>query len=409
VPVPRANYALVTLNGIELGLYVLTEGFSKEFLKRHFTRADGTLYEGGILSDIGPSLRINSGTKPTNDAAVQRLISASREPDASKRLRVLEAVLDLDRFLSMMAMETVLCHSDTYSMNRNNYRIYHDPTTGKMVFMPHGMDRVLGTHRSPLDLSVVPPVLGIVARAVLSTPEGRRRHVERVGMFVTNLFDPDQLCARVRDLDARIISAKTNEPMNRRFDRRLARSANEDADNLCNRISERALELKFQLANVQELLVPPPTPEFDTNGIAVIAGWKAKRQAARPEPPEAKIENQMWHLRSTNGPLLASLHSRVTLPAGSYRIIGDRIVTNAVGVTNPITLTVVRHSAERYAIERQFSNGRSINLPFQVNTAQTPEEIELICNIRDHELEAWFDSNALKLVREVRDAVPFGN
>ncbi len=409
VPVPRANYALVTLNGNELGLYVLTEGFSKEFLKRHFARADGTLYEGGILRDINQGLQINFGSHATNGAIVQKLISASREPDAGKRLRALEAVLDLDRFHSMMAMETILCHSDTYSMNRNNYRIYHDPTTDKMVFMPHGMDRVLGTHRSPLDLSVVPPVLGIVARAVLSTPEGRRRHVERVGLFVTNLFDPSQLCARVRDLDARIIFAKTNEPANRRFDDRLAHSAARDADNLCERISERALELKFQLANVQELLVPPPTPEFDTNGMAVIVGWKPKRQAARPELLEARMENQMWHLRSTNGPLVASLHSRVTLPAGSYRIIGDRIATNSVGATNPITLTVVRHSTERYAIERQFSNGRSINLPFQVNTARAPEEIELISNIRDQDLEVWFNGNALKLFREVREAAPFRN
>src|SRR6185436_16070515 len=135
------------------------------------------LYEGGILKDIDQPLQLSPGKNPTNHAAVQRLISASREPDPEKRWRALEAALDMDRFLSMMAMETLLCHSDSYSMNRNNYRLYHDPTTDKLIFMPHGMDRVLGTHRSPLDLSVVPTMLGMVARAVISTPEGRRRHV----------------------------------------------------------------------------------------------------------------------------------------------------------------------------------------------------------------------------------------
>ncbi len=399
VPVPRANYALLTLNGHDLGLYVLTEGFSKEFLKRHFTRADGTLYEGSILSDIDQGLQVNSGSPAPNETIIQKLIGASHEPDAEKRLRALEAVLDLDRFLSMMAMEAILCHSDTYSMNRNNYRLYHDPTTDKMVFMPHGMDRVLGTHRSPLDLSIVPPVLGMVARAVLSTPEGRRRHVERVATLFTNHFDPDRLCARVRELDARIISAKTDEPPNRRFDRRPSRSASEDAENLCNRIAERAAEVKSQLSDVQQLLVPPPTPRFDTNGAAWIVDWKPKRRALGPERLEITFENQIWHLRSTNGTLMASLRSRMTLPEGFYQILGENVATNSVGAMNSITLTLVRHSTERYAIERQFMNGRSINLSFQVNAARAPEEIELSCDIRDSESEVWFDGNALRLLR----------
>ena len=181
VPVPRADHAIVSLNGRELGLYVLVEGYDKEFLKRHFRRTDGNLYEGGVLQDIDRPLHVNSGKDPTDRTAVQRLIRAAREPEPERRLRALEEVLDLNRFLSMMAMETILCHSDSYSMNRNNYRLYHDPGTDKFVFMPHGMDRVLGTHRSSLDLPIVPPALGLVARAVLSTEEGRRRYGERAG------------------------------------------------------------------------------------------------------------------------------------------------------------------------------------------------------------------------------------
>ena len=281
VPVPRADFALVTLNGRELGLYVLAEGFSKDFLKRYFKRTDGTLYEGGTLRDIDQGLEINSSPPPTNNRIIQKLISAAREPDAEKRMRALEGVLDMDRFLSMMAMETILCHSDTYSMNRNNYRIYHDPTTDKLVFMPHGMDRVLGTHRSPLDFSVVPTMLGIVARGIISTPEGRRRHVERVGTLFTNHFDPDRLCARVREVDAKIISFKTNELATRQFDSRPDHGPAQDASDLCARISERALEVKFQLSDVQELLAPPPVPEFDKNRIALLSGWKPKNAASR--------------------------------------------------------------------------------------------------------------------------------
>ena len=39
VPTPRTAHARVSLNGRDLGLYVLKEGFDKAFLKRHFKNA----------------------------------------------------------------------------------------------------------------------------------------------------------------------------------------------------------------------------------------------------------------------------------------------------------------------------------------------------------------------------------
>jgi spore coat protein H len=41
VPTPRVDYATVELNGRQLGLYVLVEGWNKQFLKRHFTNGKG--------------------------------------------------------------------------------------------------------------------------------------------------------------------------------------------------------------------------------------------------------------------------------------------------------------------------------------------------------------------------------
>src|SRR5262245_20596225 len=44
VPVPRANYAVLTLNGQNQGLYVLTEAYNKQFLRRYFKNVSGNLY-----------------------------------------------------------------------------------------------------------------------------------------------------------------------------------------------------------------------------------------------------------------------------------------------------------------------------------------------------------------------------
>ena len=392
VPVARADYALVTLNGRRLGLYVLTEGFDKHCLKRHFPRPDGNLYEGGVLKDIDQPLQLSPGRDPTNHAGVERLIAAARETDPDTRWRALNAALDLDRFLSMMAMETLLCHSDSYSMNRNNYRLYHDPATDKMVFMPHGMDRVLGTHRSPLHLPIVPPTLGLVARAVLSVPEGRRRHLERVGTLFTNLFDPDRLCRRVRELEARIATAKTDGPADGRFSKRPGASAAQDADNLCERLAGRAAEVKLQLTHAQDLR-PAPTPAFNTEGIASLTDWTPRRSAAQPEPNfEMKAEAGVLHLRSTNQPLGAWLRSRVTLPAGNYRLAG------AVHPTNAVTVFVRRYSTSRFELNERRMTGNELKDSFQVTPAGAPEEIEFLCHVQHESGETRFDPRSLKLI-----------
>ncbi|HWN93974.1 MAG TPA: CotH kinase family protein, partial [Methylomirabilota bacterium] len=413
VPVPRSDYALVTLNGRDLGLYVLTEGFDKSFLKRHFARADGTLYEGGILRDIDQSFSPGSGKNAKSDAAVQNLITASREPDVEQRHRALEAILDVDQFLSMMAIETILCHSDSYSMNRNNYRLYHDPESGKLVFIPHGMDRVLGAHRSPLQLEAVPPALGLVARGFLSVPELRTRYVERIGLLFTNLFQPAELCGRVQEMDAKIARAKMNHVgAGEQFDGRMSRDSSDDADDLCRRIARRAVELKLQFANRADLLSPAPMPSFDSNGVALLGPWKLK-SAFGPlvtSQVETRDGSSMLRLHTTDLSLAASMRTKATLPVGSYRLLGEIKMAGAGAPTNSIRAYIRRHSATRYAIEELRFDWRQANVSFRIVEPRAPEEIEFICEIRSSSSELWFEASALRLIREpAKEGAPRSN
>ncbi|HKX62652.1 MAG TPA: CotH kinase family protein, partial [Verrucomicrobiae bacterium] len=52
VPTARTTHARVWLNGRDLGLYVLKEGYDRQFLKRHFRNPKGNLYDGGFLQEI---------------------------------------------------------------------------------------------------------------------------------------------------------------------------------------------------------------------------------------------------------------------------------------------------------------------------------------------------------------------
>lgn len=401
VPAPRADHAVVTLDGRRLGLYVLVEGYGPGFLKRHFVDSSGPFYEGGTLRDMDRGLRLKSGGKPGEPSSVDRLIRAAQEPDAERRWAALTNLLDLERFLSLTAVETMLCHSDSYSMNRNNYRLYLDPATHRFVFLPHGLDRILGTHRSNLDLPVVPPAMGLVARGLLSTPEGRRRYVARAGTLFTNLFDPDRLCERVRAIDAKIVGARRRMPGDRETWGGSNRSPETDADDLCERIRERAASLRLQFAQPENLAALTPVAQFDTNGIVKLTGWRVRFAPNQP-PAEATVVERTgrpWlRVRSSADTTRATLYCRLLLPAGNYGLSGT--LTAAAPARPEVPLAILRyHSSDRFATERQRLAGRPVNFAFSVGATLPEEEIEFVAEVSGPGNEVWVELGELHLSR----------
>jgi spore coat protein CotH len=66
----------------------------------------------------------------------------------------------VDRFISFIAMEMLTSHWDGYAAAVNNFRIYHDPKTDKLVFITHGLD---GTLKRP-SFSIRVPIRSAVGR-----------------------------------------------------------------------------------------------------------------------------------------------------------------------------------------------------------------------------------------------------
>jgi spore coat protein CotH len=119
------------------------------------------------------------------------------------RLKKLAPLLDIDRFISFAAVEVIVGHHDGYSMDRNNYRIYHDPGSGQMVFLPHGLDQLFDKIDSPL----VPEWRGLIAKAVLTTPTGAQQYLERLSKLLPKAFKAETLQARIQELAAIIRAA----------------------------------------------------------------------------------------------------------------------------------------------------------------------------------------------------------
>lgn len=209
VPTARATHALVKLNDTDLGLYVLKEGYDKRFLKKHFGDNDGNLYDGGFLNDIDDWLEKDSGDGPNDWSDLKQLLKAVNQSDLDERLAETEKILDVDKFLTFTALEMLTCHWDGYSHNRNNYRLYHNPTNGKFVFIPHGMDQMFWE----IDYSLIPTQSnggrgwrrrGLVTDQVMQIPELQRRYIRKIGELLTNVFTIDHIESLITEAENRI-------------------------------------------------------------------------------------------------------------------------------------------------------------------------------------------------------------
>ncbi len=393
VPAPRAGHAKVNFNGRDLGMYVLVEGWGKDFLRQHYKNVSGNLYDGGFVREINdePPLDVNSGDNPKDYSALQRVIDAAMVPDRTNRYARLEKVLDMNRFITSVAMDAMLCHWDGYAMNRNNYRVFHDVEQDKMIFMPHGLDQTFGSggHRGNPNDSIMPPMNGLVARAVIQTPEGRRQYMQRMSQLMTNIFQVEALTNRVRTIAAAIrpAFAENGEGMAKSFDY--------ETRQLCSRIEQRCRSLRQQLASPAELLT------FDAAGVAKLKGWKSKGDFGKPVFEEVKEASGKKLMRiDLNASGVGSWRASMALESGKYRLEG-RVKTQGV-VPDPGDTRAgagLRLSTRRLT-QKILADTDWTNLAFDFEITEGMGNFEAMCELRAGKGTAWFDVDSIRLIRK---------
>jgi hypothetical protein len=212
----------------------------------------GNLYDGGFLQDIEQDLDTNSGNNREDRSDLNQLREAIRELDPEIRAERLSEVLDVERFLTFVALEVMTCHWDGYALNRNNYRLFHNAETGRMVFMPHGMDQMFGVSRSHPNSSIRPRMVGLVARASQSTPGWQEAYLERIAELRSSLFLEEKLTNRVHELASHI------RPTLAAYGLDVAEQHDAQVAHLCWRIVERARSISEQLNAPEEELPRGP-------------------------------------------------------------------------------------------------------------------------------------------------------
>ena len=215
IPAPRTALARVTVNGETFGLYVMRETIKKRMLAQHFVDPTGNLYEaaGGLgAPDMGLELRTNKSSGDTSDIAgvVEVVETASDEEFRA----AIEQHVDVDKLLTYWALEALVGHHDGYAYDLtapgllpdaihppsnpypNNFYVYHDPTSDRFVFLPHGADLTLGLGGwSSYDVDPSVPVLippkatSAIASRLWDDPAFREEFAERVGWLLDEVWD----------------------------------------------------------------------------------------------------------------------------------------------------------------------------------------------------------------------------
>ena len=303
VPVPRVDYATVELNGRSLGLFVLAEGWNKQFLRRHFPNVKGNFYDLGGSHDVDKPMTAAFGENPTNHAALAVVAAAVSDTNHTRRLARLRETVDVGRFLSLHALDVLMWNWDGYGMGRNNYRMFQDLDAHRLVILPHGVDQMFWKANGP----VMTGRSGLVARSLLETVEGRRLYLERFTQMRAQLVDARVLTNRVALLSARLKVALKEEGL---FAVVMQQSA---ADEFCSRLVGRLRDVDAQLESLKRFM------PIELNAAMSLADWKTRTDAG-----ETAFTNSQGTLRvQLHGEQsLGAWTTTVWLEEGRYRIEG---------------------------------------------------------------------------------------
>lgn len=385
VPAARVTYARVSVNDRDLKLFVLKEGFDDAFLKRFFDDPGGTLYEGAY-KDVEGGLpeRVNKAQKKPEK--LKQLVDAARERDPAARRDKLGQVLDVDRFLTFMAMEAMTAHWDGYCPNNNNYRVYHHPALDRLIFLPHGTDQLFQQDGFPLVMGG-----GMVCGALTHAPEDRSAYLERVAALRAKLFTPEVLGKRLDEISARLAPAMED------LGPEAARRHEEQTDGLRQRIASRIRNIDQQLASI------PKPLKFDASGVAALDGarWQPQTNGGKAALERTDDAGRVrLRIRSEGGgECVASFRTTVTLSQGRYVLEGPCRTLGVAAATGQNSGAGLRISGGR-------RDGGLVGdadwqaVRFEFEVAEPTRDVVLVCELRASAGEASFDAGALKLRRK---------
>jgi len=382
IPTARATQALVSFDGRELGPYVLKEGYNRSFLRRHYPDPSGNFYDGGFVRDIDQDLDRDTGDGPLDYKDLQKLRDAANLSDLRRREAALDAILEVDRFITESALQALLVDWDGYGYNRNNYRIYFEPRTGKATFQPHGMDQLLGNIGKDLEL----PGGGLLSRQLFDVPAYRDRFYAKIDQLLKDVFTKETLDAHFKRVGTRLMPLVQSLPQDQREWRTEA----------IHSFQDRAFR-RIEIARSRLESQPKPI-RFEAGGVTALARWQPRYQRGQVKMEAVKLgELDTLYIQAQAPDSVASFRAMIRLPIGKYEVRG-RIRTRGVQAAPdqryPGGAAFRLSGGEHARLFTGDSEWTEFVHPFQIHD---PRDIELVAEIRAHAGETWFDLKSMQL------------
>ncbi len=379
VPASRCTHALVTLNDRELGIYVLKEGFTEEFLSAFFKRTDGQLYDGGFCAEIKEKMEMDRGEE-NNRAGLLKLCAAFKEPDQAKQFDAISAMVDVDAYLRYLALENIMCHWDGYSFNRNNYRIYEDPETGRFHFILHGMDQMFGD----VNFGIQRDPGGNVGAILWRRPEIRERYWAILSDLYEKVIKPIDWPARAEDHGRRLMAALKPEQ---------AKQYEHNITDERNRIDQRMKAVRVAMEK------PRLVNALAAKGIAELKASEWAPQVQNAESKEVQEDGKPCLYLKATGEANASWRVGLSIPAGKFRFEA-RIKTRGVDAmpTEVGEGAGLRVSGGTRAGQKALKG----DAPWEVISylIESPgRDYNLVAELRARKGEMWIDRESLRVVR----------
>jgi hypothetical protein len=196
-------------NGPEyFGLYTAVEVIDDTVIETQFDDDSGNVYKPsgtgasfaeGTFSEAVFDKETNTDEADYSDiqAVFQALHDDTRLTDAALWRANLEAVFDVDTFITWLAANTVIQNWDTYGVMEHNYYLYTDPTTGLVTWIPWDNNMSLSSNNGmksvlSLDLTSVGENWPLI-RYLMDDPVYHDHYVAAVETFVSEVFVPEEL------------------------------------------------------------------------------------------------------------------------------------------------------------------------------------------------------------------------
>jgi len=215
VPASRTSHIklYVTVPGIHsreyFGVYTSVEQVNKSFLQDRFSNNGGNLFKaeaaGSDLTYLGPGkisyipkyeLKTNELLNDYSDLI--NLCNVVTNTADNQFKSEIEAVFNVDGFLSWLAVNTILSYQDSYAGKAHNYYLYHNNDTGKFDYIPWDLNTTFGQSRFGksadymLNLDIYQPTFGeyrILIDRLFNIPEYVTSYENRMQSLLDNYFN----------------------------------------------------------------------------------------------------------------------------------------------------------------------------------------------------------------------------